>query len=98
MNKIYYEERPIEEGTRIHGITEYITQTVYIDSDLDEYPLRKALRHELTHIYLWETGQQDSSKNEEELCDFMSVAGPSICKTVDDIMVRLREASYRKGD
>jgi hypothetical protein len=71
MNKIYYESRPVDEETRIHGITEYVSQTVYIDKDLDGFPLTKVLRHELTHIYLWETGQQDSVRNEEETCDLI---------------------------
>ena len=29
--------------------------------------------------------------NEEETADFMSVAGPVICKCADDLMLRLRE-------
>lgn len=98
MNKIYYENRPVDEGARIHGITEYITQTIYIDKDLDGFLLGKALRHELTHIYLWETGQQDCCKNEEETCDFMSVAAPIITKTADEIMLRLREGLYKNGE
>lgn len=98
MNKIFYENRPIDEDVRLHGITEYITQTIYIDKELDGYLLGKALRHELTHIYLWETGQQDMMKNEEETCDFMSVAAPAICKCADDIMLRLKEGLYKRGE
>ena len=98
MNRIYYENRPIDQEVRLHGITEYITQTVYIDKDLDGFLLGKALRHELTHIYLWETGQQDTVKNEEEICDFISVAAPVITKAADDIMLRLREGLYKHGE
>lgn len=98
MNKIYYENRPVDEETRIHGITEYITQTVYVDKELDGFLLSKVLRHELMHIYLWETGQQDRVCNEEETCDLMSVAAPLICKAVDEIVFRLHEGLYRKGE
>lgn len=98
MNRIYYENRTPDEDTRIHGITEYVTQTVYIDKELDGFLLGKALRHELTHIYLWETGQQAMNKDEEETADFMSVAGPVICKCVDEIMLRLREGLYKNGE
>lgn len=98
MNEIYYENKPVDEDVRLHGITEYITQTIYIDKDLDGYLLGKALRHELTHIYLWETGQQDMMKNEEETCDFMSVAAPVITKTAEEIMLRLREGLYKHGE
>lgn len=99
MDRIYYEGRQPEEGARIHGITEYITQTVYIDKDLDGFPLTKVLRHELTHIYLWETGNQGQEKyDEEEICDILSVAAPYICKTTDEIILRLKEGLYKKGE
>ena len=98
MNKIFYENRTPDEEVRLHGITEYITSTVYIDKDLDGFLLSKALRHELTHIYLWETGQQGRVYNEEELCDLMSVAGPVISKTVEEIIFRLKEGLYKKGE
>ena len=98
MNKIFYENRPVDEEARIHGITEYITQTVYIDKEIDGFPLVKALRHELTHIYLWETGQQARVYNEEELCDLMSIAAPAINKTADEIVLRLKEGLYKRGE
>jgi len=98
MNRIYYENRTPDENARLHGITEFITQTIYIDKELDGFLLLKALRHELTHIYLWETGQQDRVLNEEETCDLMSVAGPIICKTADEIMLRLKEGLYKHGE
>ena len=98
MTKIYYESRTPDEETRIHGITEYVTSTIYIDKDLDGFLLAKALRHELTHIYLWETGQQGRVFDEEELCDIMSVAAPLICKTADEIMLRLKEGLYKRGE
>ena len=98
MNKIYYENRPVDEEVRLHGITEYITSTIYIDKELDGFPLVKALRHELTHIYLWETGQQARVYNEEELCDLMSVMSPVIEKKTNEIILRLREGLYKKGE
>ena len=98
MNNIYYENRPVDEEARIHGITEYITQTIYIDKDLAGFLLGKALRHELTHIYLWETGQQDRVLNDEETADLMSVAAPVICKSVDEILLRLKEGLYKNGE
>lgn len=98
MNQIFFEDRPIDEEVRLHGITHYIAQTIYIDKELDGFPLVKALRHELMHVYLWETGQQGRIFNEEELCDLTSTAAPVICKTADDIILRLREGLYKHGE
>lgn len=98
MNRIFYEDRPIDQETRLFGLTEYVSQTIYVDKDLDGFLLGKTLRHELTHIYLWETGQQDRILNEEETADFMSVAAPIITKTAEEIMLRLREGLYKKGE
>ena len=98
MNKLYYENRAPEEDARIHGLTEFISSTIYIDEELDGFLLAKTLRHELAHVYVWETGQQGRIYNEEEICEVLSVAAPAICKTTDDIMFRLKEATYRKGE
>lgn len=98
MNRIFYEGRTPDDDTRIHGITEYITSTIYIDKDLDGFLLAKTLRHELTHVYLWETGQQGRTNNEEETCDLLSVAAPAICKTTDEIILRLKEGLYKNGE
>ena len=98
MNRIYYENKAPEDNSRIHGITDYVASTIYLDKDLDGFLLAKTLRHELTHVYLWETGQQDRDMNEEEQCDFMSVAAPIICKCADEIMLRLKEGLYKNGD
>lgn len=98
MSRIYYESRPIDPEVRIHGVTEYVSQTIYIDKDLDGFLLAKALRHELTHVYLWETGQQGRVFNEEELCDIVSVAAPIIAQTVNNIILRLREGLYKNGE
>lgn len=98
MNRIFYENKPADQEARLHGITEFITQTIYIDKELDGFLLGKTLRHELTHVYLWETGQQDRVMNEEEQCDFVSVAAPIITKAANDIMLRLREGLYKHGE
>ena len=98
MNRIFYEGRVPDDDTRIHGITEYITSTIYIDKDLDGFLLAKTLRHELAHVYLWETGQQGRINNEEETCDLLSVAAPAICKTTDEIILRLKEGLYKNGE
>lgn len=98
MTRIFYENKTPDDNARINGITEFVTSTVYIDKNLDGFLLVKTLRHELTHIYLWETGQQDRVFNEEELCDVMSVAAPVICKSVDEIILRLKEGLYKHGE
>lgn len=98
MTRIFYENKTPDDNTRINGITEFVTSTVYVDKNLDGFLLVKTLRHELTHIYLWETGQQDRVFNEEELCDVMSVAAPLICKSVDEIILRLKEGLYKHGE
>lgn len=98
MNKIFYEDKTPDDDTRIHGITEFITSTIYIDKELDGFPLTKTLRHELTHVFLWETGQQNRVYNEEELCEVMSIAAPEVCRVTDEIMLRLKEGLYKKGE
>lgn len=76
---------------RLHGITEYLTSTIYIDKELEGFLFVKALRHELMHIYLWETGQQERNYTEEEICDLISVAAPLICQTANNLLSKLKK-------
>lgn len=98
ITKIFYKNKISSEESQIYGVIDYVTSTIYIDKELDGFLLAKTLRHELTHIYLWETGQQNRIYNEEEICNLISVASPIISKTVDEIIFRLKEGLYKKGE
>lgn len=98
MTHLFYDDKTVTEEVRILGITNFVTSTIYLDKDLDGFILAKTLRHELTHVYLWETGQQDRVLSEEEICDLMSVAAPIIHKTVEEILFRLKEGLYKNGE
>jgi len=98
MDNLFYEGRQPDDNARIHGFTEFVNSTIYIDKELDGVPLSKVLRHELTHVYLWETGQQNRMCNEEEICEIMSVAAPEICRVTNEIILRLKEGLYKKGE
>ena len=100
MLNIFYDGDIPEENKkdRVLGITDYVNTTVYIDKQLDEFLLAKTLRHELMHIYLWETGQQARDYTEEDICDIASVAIPTINKSANNIMTRLNEGLYKNKE
>lgn len=91
LRKIYFEGRKEEKKEELGGILEYSSSTIYIDKDLDDDLLGRALRKQLMNLYLWETGQQDHLFTEEEFCDLTSVAAPLICKTADNIILMLKK-------
>lgn len=91
LRKIYFEGRKEEKKEELGGIIEYSSSTIYIDKDLDDDLLERALRKQLMNLYLWETGQQDHLFTEEEFCDLTSVAAPLICKTADNIILMLKK-------
>lgn len=91
MLKIFYEDTEPEENSRILGVTDYKNSTVYIDKELNGFILVKTLRHELMHIYLWETKKKKYLYNETEICEIISVATPLICKLTDNIILRLKK-------
>lgn len=91
MLNIYYEDTEPKEDSHLNGITEYPTATVYIDKDIDGFCLIKTLRHELMHVYLWDVGKNGSYYWEDEICEIMSVVAPLICKTADDIALKIKK-------
>ena len=90
LRKIYFEGRKEEKEEELEGIIEYSSSTIYIDKELDDDLLGRALRKQLVNLYLWETGQQAHLFTEEEFCDLTTVAAPLICKTADEILSKLR--------
>lgn len=91
LRKIYFEGRKEEKEEELGGIIEYSSSTIYIDKELDDDLLGRALRKQLVNLYLWETGQQDHLFTEEEFCDLTSVVAPLICKTADNIILMLKK-------
>lgn len=70
---------------------------MYIDKAVNGFLLTKTLKHELMHVYLWDTGQQGHDDyNEEEVCDLLSAASEPITTTVNEILLRLKEGLYNK--
>ena len=96
LRKIYFEGRKEEKKEDIGGIIEYATSTIYLDMDLNDELLGRALRKQLMNLYLWETGQQNRLFTEEEFCDLTSVAAPLICKTADEILSKIRNGGKEK--
>lgn len=91
VSDFYYEDKKNVEKEKIYSVIEYRTSTIYIDKELDDNSTLKALRKKLVNLYLWETGQQDHSFNEEEFCDLASVSIPLIYKIAENLLLKIKE-------
>ena len=96
IEDIYYEDRKTEQREEIHSVIEYTSSTIYLDKELDDNSILKALRKKLVNLYLWETGQEDHLFKEEEFCDLASVVIPIIYKTSENLLLRIKEE--KKGE
>lgn len=96
MNDIFYEDAEPEEGQTLFGLTDYLALKVYINEDLDGFLLKKTIRHELMHIYLWEKEKNNSLYNDDEICEIMSIAAPLICNRTDEIISEIKKERRRK--
>lgn len=68
------------------GLTFYKDHKIWIADDLCPDAKMKALKHELTHAYIWEYGFYNVDFNNEELiCDFVSGIYDFIKEVVEDI-------------
>lgn len=96
MNDIFYEDAEPEEGQTLFGLTDYLALKVYINEDLDGFLLKKTIRHELMHIYLWENEKKNSLYNDDEICEIMCIAAPLICNKTDEIISKIKKERRRK--
>lgn len=90
MKNIFYKDNEPKNDEKILGITEYETSTIYIDEELDDFLLKKVLRHELMHVYLFESNKIKFIYTESDVCKITSKVAPLICKTVDDIVSKIK--------
>lgn len=77
------------------GITSYKNSTVYIDIDISRDNMIHIIRHELSHIYLYETQikssllKDDIIYSEEDLCEFLAIYGSRIINKSNNILRKL---------
>ena len=96
LNAIYNKDKKEKRNNDdIGGVIEYSTMTIYIDKNLDDSLFRKAFRKQLMNLYLWETGQEGHLFTQEDFCDLASVVAPLICKTADEILLKIRNGGNK---
>lgn len=72
------------------GLTKYSEKRILLDNDLKGKDLERVIKHELSHIYLYET--QISLKDtftEEELCDFVAIYADHIMEAFIKIISKI---------
>ena len=83
--KMYKEEYPEEEVYFVGGVTNRAYEWIAINADIPIDQQLKALKHELTHCYIWEYGLYNVPNfNEEMVCDLVASLNDFISRTVED--------------
>lgn len=79
-------------GQICKGAVHYKDRRVCIDKNLSKVDMYKVIRHELTHVVLYET-QLDLNRNytEEDLCELMAKYGAFIISETNEIMDKYKE-------
>lgn len=73
------------------GTVSYRLSTIYLDNTVSRENAAHILRHELSHIYLYETQlAQKDIYTEEELCEFTAIYGMRIVNKANNILKRIR--------
>lgn len=89
MIELFYEDTEPKDGYSINGITEFPTSKVYINKRINGFLLIKTLKHELMHVYLYDSKKNQALYTQEEVTEIISDAAPLICNTVDEILFKL---------
>lgn len=78
------------DGHLCKGTTSYKKSTIYISNEVSRENLAHLLRHELTHVYLYETQiRLTDNYSEEDMCEFIAIYGKRIIKKADTILRRV---------
>lgn len=63
-----------------YGAVHFPTQRIFLNQALTLHILKKTLRHELAHAFLFEVGINVEAITEETVCDFVGAFGEEIYK------------------
>lgn len=58
-----------EQAYYCFGMTQYETQTIFINKEMNKEVKKQTLYHELMHCYIWSYSNIHSDYSEEEVCD-----------------------------
>ena len=92
ITDLYNEDKGVEDKKeKVPSVIDLTSATIYIDKDLEDNDLLKAIIKKLVNLYLWETGQQDHLFTEEEFCDLTSTSAPIILKTAEELILKIKK-------
>jgi len=76
----------IEDDASILGVTTYYSRTISLLDWVDRATKIRTLKHELTHVWLWEYGhnQQEKEFNHEDICEIVASSNDFINNIVTD--------------
>lgn len=84
-----------KSGHICKGTVSYRESKIFIDESVSKENVAHILRHELTHIYIYETQlTMKETYTEEELCEFFAIYGTKIVTKVNSIMKRMEGKNY----
>lgn len=87
-----YQKR-VKEAYACFGITFYKDHKIWICKDMCIDQIMGTLKHELTHVYIWEMGFYNVDFNNEELlCDFVS----SIHEFIEEVLERFKNEDIKR--
>lgn len=78
------------DGSRTIGVTDNLTQIIYIDETLRGRMLKKVLCHELTHAAIFSYGVELDIMQEELLADLIATYGQEIISITNKIFKKLK--------
>lgn len=78
-----------KENEFTHGFTDYKTLTIYLNEEAPNY--KKTLYHELTHVYMYESGnvQWDKTFNNEDICEICSCSHEFVHEVVEHYLKKI---------
>lgn len=74
----------IKDSADYIGETQYQPGLILMLQDMDEALKRKTLKHELTHVWMWEYGhnQHEKEYNNEDVCEIVANSNDFINRVV----------------
>ena len=84
-----------EDGDDVLGITCFAQSEIWIRvEDVSPDMIKRTIRHELTHAWLFSVGIDTDDMDEEDICNFVESFGEQIVNTTKDVFAKLGQEDF----
>lgn len=95
MSQLYYGEQYKDNKEIVFGITDFDDVIVYLNKEIKGFVLSKTLKHELMHVFLFDSEKRSYLYSNENASELINMAAPYVYNTSTEILLKIKDENNK---